>query len=81
MVMDSHCIDAGRHGFGGDHSKLFSVRTVFVKFVDHFLGDDFGARSSQFTEILSVWIKRINGSILTAGVAEQDDVVVGIALF
>lgn len=81
VVMDGEGIHADRHGFGWNHIKLFSVRTVLIKFVNHFLGDALWPCSSQLVDFFSVRVVAIKCSELAAGIAEQNDVVVGITFF
>lgn len=81
MVVDGESIHADRHGFGWNHIKLFSVRAVLVQFVNHFLGDALWPRPSQLVDLLRVGVVAVKCSELAAGVAEQDDVVVGVTFF
>lgn len=80
VVMDGEGIHAHGHGFGWDHIKLFSVRAVLIEFINHFLGDALWPCSSQLVDLLRVGVVAVKCSELAAGVAEQDDVVVGITL-
>lgn len=79
VVMDGECIHADRHGFGWNHVKLFSVRTVLIQFVNHFLGDALWPCSRQLVNLLSVRVVAVKCSELAASITKQNDVVVGIA--
>lgn len=78
VVVDGESIHAHRHGFGWDHIELFSVRAVLIEFINHFLGDALWPCPSQLVDLLRVGVVAVKCSELAAGVAEQDDVVVGI---
>lgn len=78
VVVDGESIHAHRHGFGWDHIELFSVRAVLIEFINHFLGDALWPCPSQLVDLLRVGVVAVKCSELAAGIAEQDDVVVGI---
>lgn len=80
MVMNCQSIDTDGHGFGWNQIKLLSVWAVFVKFVNHFLGDALWPCPCQLVDFFRVRKIAIKCSELAASIAEQNDVVVGIAL-
>lgn len=81
VIVDGQSVHADRHSLGGDDSELLAVWAVLVELVDHLSVD--GARSCawKLDDLLSVRRVRVNGAKLAPAVTEEDDQVIGLALF
>lgn len=78
MAVNGDRVSTGRESFSRYVAELFPVRIVFVKALDHLLGDRLQAYPGQLTDLFSVWAVGVQRPELAARVPEQDQEVVGI---
>lgn len=81
VVVDGQSVHADRHTLGGDDGELLAVRAVFVHLVDHLAADRAWSSARELGDLLRVLGVRVNGAKLAPAVAQEDDQVVGLALF
>lgn len=79
--MDGQGVHADRHGLGRDDGELLAVRAVFVELVNHLPADVAWSRACELDDFLCVRRVRVNAAKLAPTIAEQDDQVIGLALF
>lgn len=81
LVVDGQGVHADRHRLGGDGVELLAVRAVFVELVDHLAADAARPRARELDDFLRVRRVRVDAAELAPAVAEEDDQVIGLALF
>lgn len=78
---DGEGVNAHGHGFGRDDCELLAVRAVLVNGLNHLRCDGSGPNASKPHHFLSFWVHGVNCSELAASISEEDEEVVGRALF
>lgn len=77
---DGEGVNTHGHGFGRDDRELLAVRAVLVNGLDHLRCDGAGADASEPYHLLGFGVHGVNCSKLAAGISEEDEEVIGIAL-
>lgn len=81
VVVDGQGVHADRHRLGRDDVELLAVRAVLVEPVNHLPADGARPRAGKLDDLLGFRCVRVNGAELAPAVTEEDDQVVGLALF
>lgn len=81
VIVDGQGVHADRHRLGRDDGELLAVRAVFVELVDHLPADSARSCARELDDLLGVRRVRVNGAELAPTVTEEDDQVIGLALF
>lgn len=81
MSRDGEGVNTHGHGFGRDGGELLAVRAVLVNGLDHLKCDDSRANTSEPYHLLSFRVHGVNCSELATGISEEDEEVIGCAVF
>lgn len=81
VIVDGQSIYADWHRLGGDDCELLAVWAVFVQLVDHLLVNSTRSCPCELDNLLGVWWVRVDGTELTPTVTEENDQMIGLALF
>lgn len=81
VIVDGQGVHADWHRLGRDDIELLAVWAVFVELVDHLMANSAWSCACELDDLLSVRWVTVYGAELAPTVAEEDDQMIGLALF